>query len=335
MIKFLFDRIFLLLLKLFGIATILFFIIQTLPADPAAVAAGPDARPEQIKQIRKDLGLDKPIIYQYFNYIKGLLKGDLGRSLITREKIIDELKLRFPATLELSLIAAFLVVILSIPLGIISSLKRNSFIDYSTRLFVIAGVAIPPFIVALLMQLFFSQYLGIFPLEGRLDSEMNPPKFITGFYTVDSLLNGNYDKFLSSLNHLVLPVISLAFGRLAVGTRFTRIGMIETLREQYILVAESKGLKKSRIIFRHALPNAIIPVIAMLGVQIGFLLSGAVLVEVVFTWPGLGRYAVDSVLSFDYYAVIGSTLLIAIIFVTSNTLVDILYTKFDPRVALN
>ena len=335
MIKFLIDRTILLVLKLFGIATILFFIIQTLPADPAAVAAGPDARPEQIRQIRIDLGLDKPIIIQYLNYIKGLIRGDLGKSLITREKIIDELKLRFPATLELSIIAAFVVVLLSIPLGVISSLKRNSFIDYSTRFFVITGVAIPPFIIALILQLLFSQYFDIFPLEGRLDAEMIPPNFITGFYTIDSLLNGNFDKFLSALNHLFLPVISLAFGRLAVGTRFTRIGMIETLREQYILVAESKGLTKRRIIFKHALPNAIIPVIAMLGVQIGFLLSGAVLVEVVFTWPGLGRYAVDSVLSFDYYAVIGSTLLIAIIFVTSNTLVDILYTKFDPRVSLN
>jgi len=334
-VKFLLDRILLLILKLFGIATILFFIIQTLPADPAAVAAGPDARPEQLKQIRKDLGLDKPIIVQYINYIKGILKGDLGKSLITREKIIDELNLRFPATLELSLLAAFVVVVISIPLGVISSLRRNSIIDYSTRLFVITGVAIPPFIIALILQLIFSQYFNLFPLEGRLDAEMKPPDYVTGFYTIDSIINGSMDKLLSTLHHLFLPVMSLAFGRLAVGTRFTRIGMIETLKEQYILVAESKGLKKSRIIFKHALPNAIIPVIAMLGVQIGFLLSGAVLVEVVFTWPGLGRYAVDSVISFDYYAVIGSTLLIAVIFVTSNTLVDILYTKFDPRVSLN
>ncbi len=333
MAKLLLERLLTLVLKLFGMAVILFVVTQVLPADPAAVAAGTDARPEQIEKIRAELGLDRPFHEQFITYISGLARGDLGKSLLTRRAVSDDLKLRFPATLELAILAGVVIVILGVGLGIIAAVKAGSPLDIFVRAFVVISMAIPPFVLALVLQLIFAKWLDLFPLEGRLHTLMAPPPFTTGLYTVDSLLAGQWDIFWSSLRHLVLPVAALALGRLAVGARFTRSGMLETLTQPYVRTARAKGLRENRVLLRHAFRNALIPVVTMLGIQIGFLLSGAVLVEVVFTWPGLGRYAVDSVLSFDFYAVIGAALVIAVIFVVSNTIVDLLYVQLDPRIS--
>ncbi len=333
MAKLLLERLLTLVLKLFGMAVILFVVTQVLPADPAAVAAGTDARPEQIEKIRAELGLDRPFHEQFITYISGLARGDLGKSLLTRRAVSDDLKLRFPATLELAILAGVVIVILGVGLGIIAAVKVGSPLDIFVRAFVVISMAIPPFVLALVLQLIFAKWLGLFPLEGRLHTLMAPPPFTTGLYTVDSLLAGQWDTFWSSLRHLALPVAALALGRLAVGARFTRSGMLETLTQPYVRTARAKGLRENRVLLRHAFRNALIPVVTMLGIQIGFLLSGAVLVEVVFTWPGLGRYAVDSVLSFDFYAVIGAALVIAVIFVVSNTIVDLLYVQLDPRIS--
>lgn len=330
--KLLIERFLTLIFKLFGMAVILFIVTQVLPADPAAVAAGTNARPEQIEKIRRELGLDKPFHEQFFKYISGLARGDLGQSLLTRRPVIDDLKLRFPATFELALLSGVVIVIVGIFMGIVSSIYAGHTIDHLIRLFVVISMGIPPFVLALLLQLIFAKSLDWFPLEGRLDTLMAPPPYVTGMYTVDSLLAGQWDIFWSSLSHLALPVAALSLGRLAVGTRFTRSGMLETLSQPYVRTARAKGLRERRVIYGHAFRNALIPVVTMLGVQIGFLLSGAVLVEVVFTWPGLGRYAVESVVSFDFFAVIGAALVIAIIFVVSNTIVDLLYIQLDPRI---
>ena len=332
MIKFLIERFLTLIVKLFGMAVILFIVTQVLPADPAAVAAGTNARPEQIENIRRELGLDKPIHEQLITYITGLTQGDLGKSLLTRRPVSEDLRLRFPATLELALVSGFIIVVVGISLGIISSLKAGNIIDFLIRLFVVVGMGIPPFVLALFLQLIFAKSLNWFPLEGRLDTLIPPPPHVTGMYTIDSLLAGQWDVFWSSLRHLALPVAALSLGRLAVGARFTRSGMLETLSQPFVRTARAKGLTERHVVIRHAFRNALIPVVTMLGVQIGFLLSGAVLVEVVFTWPGLGRYAVESVVSFDFFAVIGATLIIAIIFVVSNTIVDLLYIQLDPRI---
>ena len=331
--KLLLERLLTLVLKLFGMAVILFVVTQLLPADPAAVAAGTDARPEQIEKIRQELGLDRPFHEQFLTYISGLLRGDLGKSLLTRRAVSDDLKLRFPATLELAILAGIVIVIFSIGLGIVAAVKAGGALDWLIRGFVVIGMAIPPFVLALVLQLIFAKWLDLFPLEGRLHTLMAPPPFATGLYTVDSLLAGQWDTFWTSLRHLALPVAALALGRLAVGARFTRSGMLETLSQPYVRTARAKGLREGPVVLRHAFRNALIPVVTMLGIQIGFLLSGAVLVEVVFTWPGLGRYAVDSVLSFDFYAVIGAALVIAVIFVVSNTIVDLLYAQLDPRIS--
>ncbi len=330
--KLILERLLTLILKLFGMAVILFVITQVLPADPAAVAAGTNARPEQIERLRVELGLDRPFHEQFITYISGLARGDLGKSLLTRRAVSDDLRLRFPATAELAIFSGFVIVILGISLGILAAVKAGGKLDIFIRMLVVLGMGIPPFVLALFLQLIFAKSLDWFPLEGRLPTLIAPPPHLTGLYTVDSLLAGQWDVFWSSARHLVLPVAALSLGRLAVGARFTRSGMLETLSQPYVRTARAKGLKENRVILRHAFRNALIPVVTMLGIQIGFLLSGAVLVEVVFTWPGLGRYAVESVVSFDFYAVIGAALVIAVIFVVANTIVDLLYVQLDPRI---
>ncbi len=330
--RLLLERILTLILKLFGMAVILFIVTQILPADPAAVAAGTNARPEQIEKIRQELGLDKPFHQQFTTYISGLARGDLGKSLLTRRPVIDDLKLRFPATLELALASGIVIVFAGITMGIVAAIHAGKPLDFLIRMFVVIGMGVPPFVLALFLQLIFAKSLDWFPLEGRLDTLMAPPPFVTGMYTIDSFLAGQWDVFGSSLRHLALPVAALSLGRLAVGARFTRSGMLETLSQPYVRTARAKGLPNRQVIYRHAFRNALIPVVTMLGIQIGFLLSGAVLVEVVFTWPGLGRYAVESVVSFDFFSVIGAALVIAVIFVVSNTVVDLLYVQLDPRI---
>lgn len=330
--RLLLERTLSLVLKLLGMAVILFIVTHLLPADPAAVAAGTNARPEQVEAMRKDLGLDRPVPEQFLEYVWGLLQGDLGESLRTRHPVVDDLAVFFPATLELALFAAAVIVLVGIPLGILAAVYSGTIIDYGIRLFVVTGMGIPAFALGLLLQLVFARWLGWFPLEGRLDTALIPPPHVTGMYTVDSLLVGDWAVLRSSLQHLVLPVTALAIGRLAVGSRFTRNSMLETLSQSYIRTARAKGLDERTVIVRHALRNALIPVITVLGIQIGFLLGGAVLVEVVFTWPGLGRYAVESALSFDFFGVIGAALIIAVMFVVSNTVVDLLYTRIDPRI---
>ena len=326
------ERILTLPLKLFGIAVILFVVAQMLPADPAAVAAGPNARPEQLEKIRQNLGLDRPFHERFITYIAGLARGDLGKSLLTRRLVSDDLRLRFPATFELAFLSGIVIVTLGLTMGIISAIRAGGRLDFLIRMFAVVGLGTPSFVLGLLLQLVFAKSLDLFPLEGRLNVLMAPPPFVTGMYTVDSLLAGQWDVFWSSLHHLALPVAALSLGRLAVGARFTRGSMLEVLSQPYIRMARAKGLRERRVIYRHAFRNALIPVVTALGIQIGFLLSGAVLVEVVFTWPGLGRYLVKSVISSDFFATIGAVLVIAIIFVVSNMIVDLLYFQLDPRI---
>lgn len=325
------ERILTLPLKLFGIAVILFVVAQMLPTDPAAVAAGVNARPEQIEKIRQDLGLDRPFHEQFVTYIAGLARGDLGKSSLTRRQVSDDLRLRFPATFELAFLSGIIIVAVGLTMGITAAIYAGGRLDFLIRMFAVVGMGIPPFVLGLFLQLVFAKSLDWFPLEGRLNVLMAPPPFVTGMYTVDSLLAGQWDVFWSSLHRLALPVAALSLGRLAVGARFTRSGMLETLSQPYVRTARAKGLRERRVIYRHAFRNALIPVVTMLGVQIGFLLGGAVLIEVVFTWPGLGRYAVESAVSSDFLAAIGAVLVLAVIFVVSNTVVDLLYVQLDPR----
>lgn len=330
--RFLLERVISLIFKLLGMVVILFLVTHMLPADPAAVAAGTNARPEQIEAMREHLGLDQPLPVQFADYLQGLLRGDLGRSIRTRRPVLDDLRVFFPATLELALLAATALLLIGIPLGVVAAIYEGTVVDLAIRLFVVTGMGIPVFALGLVLQLLFAKEFGWFPLEGRLDSALPPPHHVTGMYTIDSLLAGDWVALRSSLVHLVLPVTALVTSRLAVGTRFTRNSMLDVLSQPYIRTARAKGLAERSIIYIHALRNALIPIVTVFGVQIGFLLSGSILIEVIFTWPGLGRYAVDSVLSFDFFGVIGSALIIAVVFVLANTVVDIVYTLIDPRI---
>lgn len=332
------ERLLTLFIKLLGMAFILFIISFLLPADPAAVMAGTNARPEQVEAIRQRFGLDQPFTVQFTRYFSGLLRGDLGTSLRTRNEVVDDLRLFFPATLELALVSAVVIVFIGVGLGLLAAVVAGSWLDLAIRLFVVIGMGLPVFVLGLLLQLVFASnllldgQLKILPLAGRLDTLLAPPPYVTGMYTVDSLLAGDWPSLASSLRHLALPVAALALGRLAVGARFTRSGVLEALAQPYIRTARAKGLRGRRVVILHAFRNALIPVVTMLGVQIGFLLSGAVLVEVIFNWPGLGLYAVESVLRFDFFGVIGASLVIALVFVSANTVVDILISQLDPRI---
>lgn len=328
------ERLLSLIIVLLGVAVITFFVSRVIPADPAHLAAGVDAPPEQVEAMRKALGLDKPLPVQFWIYFKGLLQGDLGRSLATRRPVSADLRLYFPATLELALLATFFYVLIGIPLGVLAALNFGRLSDFLIRFTTVTGLGIPAFALALALQLIFAYKLGWFPLEGRLAPSLRPPPQVTGLYTVDSLLVRDWAAFRSTLHHLVLPVAALALGRLAVATRFTRTSLLETLKADYIRVARAKGLRERTIIYRHALRNALIPVVTIIGIQTGYLLGGTVLVEVVFTWPGLGRYAVASIFNFDFYSVIGVTLVIAAMFVLTNFIVDLLYRWIDPRIQL-
>lgn len=338
MAQLLLERIATLFIKLIGMAVILFFISYMLPADPAAVMAGTNARPEQVEAIRQRFGLDQPFLTQFTRYFRGLLQGDLGISLRTRNPVVADLRIFFPATLELALLSAIVTVVFGVGMGLLAAVVAGSWLDLAIRLFVVIGMGLPVFVLGLLLQLIFASnllfdgQLKLLPLAGRLDTLLAPPPHVTGLYTLDSLLAGDWRSLQSSLRHLVLPVTALTLGRLAVGTRFTRSGVLEALAQPYIRTARSKGLRGRRVVIQHAFRNALIPVVTMLGVQIGFLLSGAVLVEVIFNWPGLGLYAVESVLRFDFFGVIGASLVIALVFVTANTVVDILISQLDPRI---
>jgi ABC-type dipeptide/oligopeptide/nickel transport system permease component len=314
-----------------GITLLTFVISHLVPADPAVAAAGPNATVEQVAAIRAELRLDRPLYVQYIDYLTGLARGDLGRSTQTRRPVLDDLKLFFPATAELALVTMALYTVIGIPLGAVAALRGGA-VDRLTNATVTAGVAIPAFWLALVLQLIFFARLGWLPSGDRLDQGMTPPAAITHLYTVDSLLTGNWPALKSSLLHLALPAATLALGRLGVITRVTRASIRDTLAREYIRTAQAKGLRGRAVFWRHIVPNSLIPIVTMLGLQTGWLLNGAVVIEIIFSWPGLGRYAVNAIGYADFPAVMGVTLTVALMFVAINFVVDLSYRFLDPRV---
>jgi peptide/nickel transport system permease protein len=319
---------------IWGVATITFFVARVIPADPAQIAAGLEVRPEQVQQLRIKMGLDKPLYVQYVRYLAGLLRGDLGVSLRTQNAVAADLAFHLPATIELTLVAMCLALVTGIPLGIFAAVYRGKTTDFLIRLTAISGVALPVFWLALIVQLFFYRDLGWFPAAGRIGSGVLPPTHITGLYLFDSLLTADRAAFASSLQHIVLPACVLAFGRWATLIRMTRVSMLDVLGQDYIRTAMAKGLRPFAVLFRHGLRNALIPVTTMAGLQVGYLLSGAVLVEWIFSWPGLGDYAVRSIVALDFNPIVAVAMVLSVIFVFVNSLVDALYKVLDPRIAV-
>ena len=334
MLFFILKRFGMLIIVIIGITLITFTISHIIPGDPAKLAAGPKARAEQIEQVRKELGLDKPLYQQYFTYLSGLIKGDLGTSITTRRSVTKELAEYFPATLELVIFALIFELLIGIPIGILSARYRNSVLDHASRLVSLSGVSIPLFWLGVLLQLIFYVKLGWLPAEGRIGILLSPPARITGMYVFDSLISGNWKLLLDSLKHILLPSFALAFGSMAIVTRILRTSMLEVLRQDYILTARAKGFKESGVITRHALKNAMIPTITVIGLQTGALLSGVFLIEIVFDWPGMGMYAINSLLKLDYFAIMGVTIVVALIYVIINFFVDIIYSILDPRISI-
>lgn len=329
--SFIIRRLFLMLLVLFGVSVLVFVIAKVIPADPVGAILGGNAPIDLVEDMKRRLGLDKPLMNQFIDYMLGLLKGDLGVSLKSNRPVIKDIANFFPATLELSICATVLSVILGIFLGILSAVYRNKFIDHFARVFSILGVSMPVFWTGLLLLLLFYFRLGWLPGTGRLGLFITPPTKYTGLYLIDSLISLNFEAFKDALAHLVLPSIVLGYSAAASIARITRSSMLDVLRQDFIRTAKAKGIGRRLVIYRHALRNALIPVVTIIGLTFGGLLEGAVLTETIFGWPGLGRYIVNSLLLLDYPAIMGGTLFIAIVYSLVNLVVDIIYAALDPR----
>lgn len=335
MARFILRRLGGLIFVLFGVSILTFFLAQVVPVDPAATALGSNARPEQIEAYRQQLGLDQPAPVQYLTYMQRLVQGDLGQSIRTRRPVMNDLLDYLPATIELSLAAMLVAILIGIPLGVTASLHRNSWIDAVARFFALVGGSMPIFYIGLLALGVFWRQLQWLPGPGRLDSTLKPPVHITGLFTVDAALTGNWTVFWNACAHLILPALVLGYFSTAVLLRMTRSSMLEMLGQDFVRTARAKGLGEQVVISRHVFKNALPPILTTVGIVFGSLLSGAVLTETIFNWPGLGRYATTSVTTLDYPAVMGVTLVAAFIYPLVNTLVDIGYSAIDPRVRVS
>ncbi len=328
---FVLKRLLLLIPTLLGISALVFVMIHLVPGDPAQVMLGERASASSIEALRHQLGLDRPLHVQFGRYIAGLLKGDLGRSIKTRERVSVELLSRFPATIELTLASMALAMIVGISAGLLSAARRGSLLDYFGMIVSLMGVSMPIFWLGLILIMALALAVGLFPVSGRLSSTQFIPS-ITGLYLVDSLLLGDLRSFGDALWHLVLPGITLGTVPSAVIARMTRSSLLEVLREDYIRTAWAKGLSERVVVLRHAMKNAFIPILTVISLQFGYLLGGAVITETIFAWPGVGRWLLLAVYARDFRAVQGGVLLIATTFVIVNLLTDLFYVWLDPRI---
>lgn len=334
--KYVAKRLALMLLVMLGVSVVTFAIARVMPSNPAQAWAGPRAKEEQVKEAREFLGLDEPLYIQYLLYMKGLLHGDLGKSIATKRPVSEDIKIFFPVTLELTTISLFMAVLIGIPLGIVCSLKKNSVIDHFLRFVSISGVSIPIFWLGIMLQILFFRELNILPLESVMSFEVHfasPLERITGMYIVDSLLTGNWAVLKEVLVHMILPVTCLSYASLATIMRMTRSSMLETLNKDYIKTEKAYGLPQRIVIFKHGLKNALVPVTSVAGLTFGYLLGGSVLIESVFNWPGIGRYTVNAIMRVDYPAIMGVTLVYALSYIFINFIVDILHAFIDPRIS--
>jgi peptide/nickel transport system permease protein len=333
LVRLIVRRLIFLVFVLFGLSLITFGLSHIIPGDPARLMAGPRAGKSAVEKIREQYGLNDPLPAQYVTYVRNLTRGNFGTSFTTRRPVSDDLKRYLPATVELGAIAFVMSTVIGIPLGILSSVRRDRLPDHIARFISISGLALPVFWLAIMAQFVFFGRLGWLPDGARIPIGTDPPPTVTGLYTIDSLVAGDWELFRLSLVHLIMPATVLAYGSLAVVTRMVRGGMLEVLNQDYIRTARAKGIAPQAVIFGHAVKNAMLPTVTSLGLQIGLLLSGAFLVEIVFSWPGIGRYAVEAIQRLDYNATMATTLIIALIFVLMNLVVDILYLFLDPRIA--
>ncbi|MBF0234187.1 MAG: ABC transporter permease subunit [Desulfamplus sp.] len=333
MIQFLAKRFIQIFPAFIGITLLTFSLVHLIPGDPVELLAGERGiDPARHAQMKKAMGLDKPLAVQYLQYITNVFKGDLGKSFVTKKPVLKEFMTLFPATLELSLCAMIFAVLFGLPAGVIAGVKRGTVFDHSVMAVSLTGYSMPIFWWGLLLILFFSVNLGWTPVSGRL-SALYWIDADTGFMLIDALRSDEKGAFKSALSHLILPSIVLGTIPLAVIARMTRSSMLEVLQEDYVRTARAKGLSPARVIMIHALRNALIPVITVIGLQVGVLLAGAILTETIFAWPGVGKWIVESINRRDYPVVQGGILIISSLIIFVNLLVDILYGIVNPRIS--
>ncbi|CAA9583669.1 MAG: Dipeptide transport system permease protein DppB [uncultured Thermomicrobiales bacterium] len=326
-------RLLLIVPVLVGVSLLTFALSRVVPGDPARLAAGAQATPEMYEQIRREFGLDDPLPVQYWTYVSGLVRGDWGDSILSRRPVAADLRLYWPATLELVLVAMTIAVAVGVPLGVLSAIRADRPTDQVSRLVSLLGVSMPAFWLALLLQIFFGLRLGWLPVSGRLDPMLGAPSGGTGLVLVDAALAGNWAMVRDALAHVVLPALTLSFPALATIARFTRASLLEVLGNDYVRTARAKGLVERRVIFGHGLRNAFIPTLTMIGLSFGWAMGGSVLVETVYDWPGIGLYATRSALTLDFMPIMGIALLYGVVFSLINIAVDVAYGVLDPRVS--
>ncbi|WP_439271341.1 ABC transporter permease [Pseudochrobactrum sp. HB0163] len=321
------------LITLFGLAIVTFMIGRVMPVDPVIAAVGDNAPEAVIQRVRTEMGLDQPLIVQFFHYIGQVLHGDFGNSILTRNPVTTDIARYFPATLELATAALLIAAVIGIPLGVWAAVRQGSMTDQIIRVICLAGHSVPTFVLALISLLIFYAALGIAPGPGRQDiifQDMVP--HVTGILTIDTLLDGDTDAFWDALSHMAQPVIILAYFSMAYITRMTRAFMLDALKGEFVITARAKGLSATSVIWKHAFPTVAVQLVTVLALTYAGLLEGAVVTETVFSWPGLGQYLTVSLMNADMNPVVGATLLIGVIYVGLNLFADILYKILDPRV---
>jgi len=330
--RYLLKRLLSIGITLIGLSLVIFAVSRIAPGDPAKLAAGPDATEEMVQVIRKEFRLDQPLVVQYISYMKGLLKGDFGRSIRTRHQVWDDIKLFLPATFELVFASIGFAIIFGILFGVLSAVYRDTWIDHSARFFSVTGVAIPMFWMGIMLQLLLAAKFHFLPIGGRLDTMINPPTPITRFFLLDSLITGNWTVFRNAFSHIVLPAFVLSFPALASITRINRAEMLEVLHKDFVLNERAQGISERIVIAKYALKNSLIPTLTMIGLRYGWMLGGTILVEAVFDWPGIGNYAVGAAVYSDFQPVMAVTIVLGLNFMLANLLVDLGYGFLDPRV---
>ena len=331
MLKYTLKRILMAIPVILGIVTIVFVLMRVFSSNPAYLLLGQRASAERVAELTSYLGLDQPIWKQYVLYLGQMLQGDFGDSLFSGLPVMQEIGERLPATIELALFSVLIASVLGVSLGVICAVKQNSALDRICQVGGLVGVSLPKFWLGLMLIILFAVNLGWLPVSGRFDF-MNRPETITRFMILDSIITGNWAALGSTLRYMLLPGVSIAIASVGTIMRYTRSTMLETIRQDYIRTARAKGLRERVVIIHHALKNALIPIVTVIGMELGGLFSGSVLVETIFAWPGVGKYIVDGINNSDYAVVQGGCVLVAVIAVGMNLVVDLLYGLLDPRI---
>lgn len=328
---YLLKRLIMLIPVLFCVSVLVFLIMRVFSPDPALIVLGQRATTEAINKWHEAMGFNDPLITQYINYMTAALQGDFGKSFFTNAPVTDEILARLPATIELAVLAIIIASVLGILFGVVSAVKKNSIIDNLTMTTALIGVSMPVFWLGMLLIIVFSGWLHWVPSGGRIDTLLRPYDG-TGFYLYDTFIIGDWEAFFNALQHAILPAVTLACYSMAIITRMTRSSMLDVLHQDYIRTAKAKGLAPRKVIGKHAFRNALLPIVTVIGLQFGSLLSGAVLTETVFSWPGIGAFSVESIMRSDFPVIQAIVLIVAFIFVFMNLIVDLLYAALDPRV---